>query len=106
MLCSGCGNDHAVAVHIVYDKDGKHEFCDACGKVSSVYVPDVAVPAGGYFDENLGSFITSRRQKAALMKEKGLVEAGNRVNRTLGKPMPYIADIEKRKKFLRDNFGE
>lgn len=106
MRCEGCGNTEAYKLRTVYHEDKtKTEYCDRCAKFDAG-IPDVSVPSGGYHDEHLGCFIHSKRQKADLLKQKGWVECGSRVNPVLGRPMPYIKDPVKRKKFCMDNFGK
>lgn len=106
MKCNGCGNKDAHHVKIQYPgKGGKIEVCEKCGELVNVWNPDVSVPSGGYYDEHLGTYVYSKRQKAALLREKGWVECGDRVNPVLGRPAPYIKDPVKRQKFFRDNYG-
>jgi len=106
MKCEGCGNESALRLNVRYAKEGKRETCEKCGTLDVYYNPDVTVPVGGYYDEHLDTFIYSKRQKARLLKERNIVEVADRVNPVLGRPMPYIADAEKRRKFCLDNFGK
>ena len=58
--------------------------------------PDVFVPQGGYLDENLGhqvgrcwekAWISSPEQKAAILKEQGLVEDGGWQKKRVFRPV-------------------
>lgn len=81
MVCDSCGN--RAATRISYSK-GK-EACDKCGDIGSFKFSDVFFKSS-YFDPNLsdpvkspfGTHITSREQKARVMKECGLKESGDR----------------------------
>lgn len=107
MKCSGCGYESALRIQVRYNSELKksYEHCEKCAGIGMVGIPDVSVPAGGYYDEHLGCQINSKRQKAELLKQKGWVECGDRKNEQLGKPMPYIKDPIKRRNFMRENFG-
>lgn len=109
--CKGCGNKSPVRVHIEYTEGRKVEVCDRCGQFhGSAVVADVFFKEP-YYDEHLAEphnpngFMGSRREKAEAMKRLDLQEAGDRKNKVLGRPMPYIADPVKRRKFFIDNFG-
>lgn len=90
MICSGCGNENARRVRIVYDEDDRIETCEDCGRLTSLYYPDVYFPGEPYMDPNLvrptdvhspdGILVRSKRHKAALLREQGLVERGDRVH--------------------------
>jgi putative FmdB family regulatory protein len=43
--------------------------------VSFTFGIAMGVPAGGYFDENLGVYINSNRHKKQVMEEQGVSEA-------------------------------
>lgn len=74
MICKGCGNDKAYAIRFVRD----YEACDRCGGFSTVAaMPDVFWNNKPYYSEALDVEFTSREQKARVMKEKGVVEAGD-----------------------------
>lgn len=113
MKCA-CGNEEAAYVRVFFDqKTGQktHEICDKCGNVDIPVLSDVYFKEP-YFDEHLadkdhkhGRWVYSKRQKAQIMKEQGLREAGSDVNPVLGRPQPHISDVDKRRKFYKDNFG-
>ena len=83
MKCEGCGN--ANAMRLSYSKHG--ESCNACGDPCKFRFSDVYFK-GGYFDEHIahdtkspfGSEVRSREHKAALMKEYGLRERGDKIH--------------------------
>jgi ribosome-binding protein aMBF1 (putative translation factor) len=109
--CKGCGNKSPARVHIEYSEGDKIEVCDRCGDFHRTsVVPDVYFNKP-YYDEHLAEphnpngYIGSRREKAEAMKRLNLREAGDKKNKILGKPIPYIADPVKRRKFFMDNFG-
>lgn len=86
MTCNRCGNDQAYHVKTSYEDGQVHDLCDKCGVGSTFYAPDVYFKQP-YWDENLGSqddpgpkFISSRAQKAYLLKKNNLREAGDRVH--------------------------
>lgn len=113
--CINCGSKKWLFKSFILrdDTNEKIEICDVC--VRTLYVkgvPDVTCPNGGYFDPNLadskhpdGQYVRSKRHKQQLLKQLNLREAGDDINKKLGKKMPYIKDHEQRKKFLRDNMG-
>lgn len=115
MICVNCGNKNAYKTRVIYDEKTKktREFCNKCGDVEEGgTIPDVYFRKP-YFDENLatkespqGTFITSKRHKAKVMEKLNLREAGGDINKTLGKPQPYFSDVNKRRKYFRDNFGD
>ena len=84
MLCENCGNSEAY----VYRKTKDGECCDSCGDLRIPWNPSVYFRQP-YVDPNLGDYrhpheangvlITSKRHKARLMREQGVVEAGDRV---------------------------
>jgi hypothetical protein len=86
MKCNGCGADNAIKMRIVYDEkeNVSREICDHCGLRGSVGVPDVYFRSP-YFDENLGDErnpngqrIESKMHKAAIMRQLGVTEAGDK----------------------------
>lgn len=87
MRCDGCGNEKAYRTFTRWDKylKEKIETCDRCGEVASVGVPDVywdGKPEHGLADDPLTGkprVFSSRQEKAAYLKERGLSEAGDRV---------------------------
>ena len=112
MRCGGCGNQEAGRIRILYHDGKRHEFCDKCGGLGSVGVPDVFCPGGGYFDENLadrehpkGQFVHGKRHKAMLLKKLNRAEWGDAKNPVTGKVTPYIKDPEKRRRYCIENFG-
>jgi putative FmdB family regulatory protein len=42
--------------------------------IASTFGISIGVPAGGYFDENLGTYIHSNRHKRQVMQEQGVSE--------------------------------
>jgi len=50
-------------------------------RMPNTQVFDCYVPEGGYYSENLGGFVESRRQKRRILREKGLVEKGDRLTK-------------------------
>lgn len=88
MICA-CGNKVATKMRIRFDAKGmKHENCNHCGEVGSAYVPDVYWPGHAYTSENITDkmgnpiLLESRQHKARVMKEQGMVEAGDRYHGT------------------------
>ena len=83
MKCDGCGNENAYRLKMRSDSC----MCDKCGGLTSSFVPDIYFKEP-YLDPNLahpnrpweknGVWVRSRAHKAALMKEQGLREAGDR----------------------------
>lgn len=90
MLCKGCGNSEAWAVHPKKEQMSGRVFeeCNKCFDSSIPQAPDVYF-RGPYWDENLsdfddpsydprrGTFITSKSHKAYVMKKCGLREDGD-----------------------------
>lgn len=84
MTCKGCGNEEAYRWR---KRDDGAESCDKCSSISSPWLPDVYFKEP-YLDPNLahpdrpkekdGVWVESRRHKAQLMKEQGLVEGGDK----------------------------
>ena len=83
MECSGCGNPNAYRLRA----RAGFEVCDRCGRLSNVRVSDVYFREP-YLDPHLidtkkpeqkdGVWISSREQKARIMRELGVREAGDR----------------------------
>ena len=83
MRCDGCGNESAH--HLRVRKNSC--ICDRCGGFTSVRFSDVYFREP-YLDPNLvsqkhhenpdGVWVRSREHKAALLKEQGLRELGDR----------------------------
>lgn len=84
LKCRGCGNDHAYRVSIRLVGEDYVDICNRCGDVGSTYVPDVYWPGYAYKSENITDkngepiLLTSRRHKAEVMRQQGIVEAGDR----------------------------
>lgn len=86
MRCDGCGNEKAYRTFTRWDKylKEKIETCDRCGDAPAVTVPDVywdGKPEHGLADDPVTGkprVFASRAEKAAYLKERGLVEAGDR----------------------------
>lgn len=77
MHCGGCNSNVAARVRIGFNKEGKKwEYCDICGGMSAVWLPDVFLGGPGgtvRTDENLcdnnGKPIpfSTKREKKAIM---------------------------------------
>jgi len=92
MICDGCGNQKAWRQTIRWDDTTheKFETCDRCGDCSGGGVPDVYFRSPEWVehlaDENdpktwdKGTFVTSKRQKAEVMKRLNLRESGDRIH--------------------------
>lgn len=83
MRCDNCGNE-TNHLRISYNIHGRQCVCSYCGQLNIAGIPDVYFDKP-YFDEHLadekhkaGRQIWSRNQKARIMKELGLREAGDR----------------------------
>lgn len=95
----------ASRINAVY-VDGKIlEVCEKCGDLKIKGLPDVSEVHAPYFDENLrdnehrkGTLITSRFQKAEVLKRLGLREYREST-------VKYYSDPNKRRNYCRDNFG-
>lgn len=83
-----CNHEGAIRYQKIYSPHGDREICDRCGlgNDGQAVLPDVFWPGHAYSSEHLcddmGNPIplTSRRQKAQVMKDLGVSEAGDRVN--------------------------
>ena len=85
MTCGGCGNKDAYRI----TSQGGSEHCNVCGgaSISSFKFSDVYFK-GPVFEPHLadpdkspkGNFVTSREHKAALMRDLGVRETGDRVH--------------------------
>ena len=86
MTCNNCGNDRARRWRRY--EDGM-ECCEGCGGLGALSIPDVYF-VKPYLDPNLphpnrpwekdGVWVESKQHKAALLKEQGLREVGDKVN--------------------------
>ena len=80
--CDGCGNKHAHRIRIYEDRTC---ICDACGMGANTPVYDVywdGKPEHGLADDPATGkprVFTSKAEKAMYLREKGLVEMGDRV---------------------------
>lgn len=89
MTCNTCGNMKAYHIRSAWDGERLRDFCDAatCGNLdmAGAGIPDVYLPRGGMKFANLCDDmgrpyeITSKRQKAEVMRKLGVSEAGDRV---------------------------
>jgi putative FmdB family regulatory protein len=78
--CRICGNK--TEEYFKVDDRPKSLPCPSCGTrngmrqifSSSYGISMNGVPAGGYFDESLGTYVNSVAQKRRLMKEQGVHE--------------------------------
>ncbi len=80
MICSGCNNDRAFQTHGYVAAQGCYiECCDRCSarSPSEAALADVFWNDKPYYSEALGVELTSRAQKARIMKERGLIELGS-----------------------------
>lgn len=59
----------------VYDKN-LDKVVKVSDKVPSCSFDDVVCPTSGYYSDNLGTFVRSRRHKRDLLKRAGLREVG------------------------------
>jgi len=84
MYCAGCKTLNAARTRTGYSPDGKKwEYCDVCGGMAPVWLPDVFLGNGKGIkaDENLcgddGEPIPyqTKREKAVIMKMRGLRQA-------------------------------
>jgi len=85
--CSGCGNKEAYKTASMFTENEQGErvnteWCDRCGTVSNVWMPDVFWD--GKPEENLADgadgkprVFGSKRDKAIYLKSKGIFEAGD-----------------------------
>lgn len=82
MVCAGCGNPEAYRTRTYA---GGAQVCDRCGGLGPLALPDVfwdGMPEHGLADDPVSGgprVFLSRGQKARYLKEKGLVEAGDRI---------------------------
>ncbi len=80
MTCSSCGNAKAFQTHGYVAAQGQYvECCDRCSKrsPSEAALADVFWNDKPYYSDALGVEFTSRAQKAAVMKERGVIELGS-----------------------------
>lgn len=70
----GCPVDHTTVTGRYIVCDGK--LVKISNKVGSRRFLTCTVPQGGYYSENLGTFVESRTQKRRLLDVKGLEETG------------------------------
>lgn len=95
LTCDSCGTTEAY--RLVFYGDGAR-CCDQCGNVSNQAVPDVYWD--GKPEENLADdpvtgkpvVFLSKGHKAAYLKERGIMEAGDRHH---GAPIGFNADARK-----------
>lgn len=85
MECRTCHNDRPITVRAIYSlKEGIIESCDRCGQVSMPQMPDVYWPGHQHTNpnitDNMGNpiLLESRQHKAKIMKQKGIIEVGDR----------------------------
>lgn len=87
MRCDGCGTEDAFRVRAVWDKylQEKIECCDRCGNAGAAGLPDVywdGKPEHGLADDPVTGqprVFSSKREKAQYLRDRNLVEAGDRV---------------------------
>lgn len=114
MHCNGCGNTKAYHIRSVWDGAGLVDFCDSktCGNLdeSGVGIPDVYLPRGGMKFENLCDDmgrpyeVSTKREKANVMRQLGVSEAGDRVHGAPYAPKDWIEGTRetRRKSFEQD----
>ena len=100
MKCRGCGNKEADRTRTRF-VDGKFiDVCNMCADLSGIRLyDDVSQVHTPYYDEHLKTEITSRAQKADVMKRLNVREKSEST-------IPYIKDPEKRRKYCLDKFGD
>lgn len=82
MTCNGCGNPNAYRTFTA----GSFEACNSCGNVGKVGMADVywdGTPEHGLADDpRTGKPLVfgSKGEKAAYLKSKGLIEAGDKIH--------------------------
>lgn len=97
LSCRGCGNDKAYRVSVRLIGGTYTDICNRCGSVGSTYVPDVYWPGQAYKSENITDkngnpiLLTSRRHKAEVMREQGIVEAGDRYHGSRMESLNHMA---------------
>ncbi len=86
MKCPTCQYEYAYKIRYSIDKDGNgSEVCDKCGNLSGTWYPDVfwdGNTTNNNITNSMGEPIPffSRQQKAKVLREKGMSEAGDRVH--------------------------
>lgn len=84
--CRTCGSVAWHAMKSILEKSIWTDFCSECSDFRTASVSDVYFKAP-YWEQHMGPapvFIESRQQKARLLKERGLREAGDRVRGSNG----------------------
>lgn len=85
MKCAGCQNDRAYRVVTIYRDGQLLDSCDRCAALEPSTIHDVYWPGHAHYNSQLVDkfgkpiLITSKAHKAQILKEKGLIEAGDRV---------------------------
>lgn len=98
--CRSCGNDKAYRISVRMIDETPVDICNRCGDVGSTYIPDVYWPGYAYKSENITDkngnpiLLTSRTHKATVMREQGIVEAGDRHH---GSRMEALKDMAPQK---------
>lgn len=92
MKCDNCQNENAHAYKMKISSKGEvNSCCDKCGGKGSISTFHDVYFRSPYWDENFtsekdpqtwdkGTFITSKSQKARLMKESKMFESGDKVH--------------------------
>jgi hypothetical protein len=114
MTCNSCGNSNAYHIRSAWDGGKLVDFCDSasCGNLdmAGAGIPDVYLPRGGMKFENLCDDmgrpyeISSKREKAEIMRRLGISEVGDRVNGAPYAPKDWIEGTResRRKSFEKD----
>lgn len=85
MTCSACGNKSAYRIVTAYHEGKLLDSCDRCGNHEATTIHDVYWPGHPHYNSQLVDkfgrpiLITSKAHKARILKEKGLIEAGDTV---------------------------
>jgi RNA polymerase subunit RPABC4/transcription elongation factor Spt4 len=86
MKCRGCKSVSSIEVRTQYQNGKVYEYCDRCGSFSLTGIPDVYFRGPEFCKELgdpkdpkkwMGQHIGSKREKARILKELGLQEAGD-----------------------------
>ena len=96
MICTHCGSKAAFVIFVKYDpKKGRIDSCNRCSNTSVGTLHDVYWPGGSHYNDNICDAktgkpieLTSRGQKARVMREQGLSEAGDFYHGSRCQPPP------------------
>ena len=96
MICTHCGSKEAFVISVMWDPvNGRKSFCNMCSNTRPSTFHDVYWPGGAHYNDNICDKktgkpieLTSRGQKARVMKEQGLSEAGDLYHGSRFSPTP------------------